>query len=825
MPRTKTIDWPFTQNRLGINMLRLIRLLLAYPMLSLIVFGQSPQVPRSSITGQVVDTNNDHIEGAIVTLTFLPKGTIITEYTDNKGSFAFLGLTEGLYRISVKKSGFVDLNRDISLTRGDNHKLSFSLKVSGVTDTLAVISEPIGGVLPAFNGLAGLGDIQGTAIYAGKKNEVLILENLNANLAVGNTRQVFAKVPGINIWENDSSGFQIGVSSRGLDPNRSWEINSRQNGYDITADIFGYPEAYYTPPLEAVERVEVVRSASSLQYGAQFGGMINYVLKEAPPDRRLTFTTEQTGGANSLFNSHNRIGGTLGKWMYNGFYQHRQGEGWRDNAGFDGNTGFISLRCQPNERLKLGFELTRMEYLLQMAGGLTDQLFEQNPRLSVRPGNWFNLQWLVPAMKLEYNFDTNTRLNLTAFGLSGKRYSLFNSEPVAFPDGSLNPDRSDAMRTLFQDRFHNHGMEVRLLKNFNGPLSGSTLAAGVRYFKGKTVRQHGFGFAGREPIFAPSIPDFFRNLHFHNLNLAGFGEIILRLTPKLSITPGFRYDHLDSTTRGAPIVIPQERQRAIPLFGVGVSYHINDEMSLYVNRSQAYRPILFNDYWRPDSFTIVDPNIKDMTGNVYEFGWRGRRTNWFLFDIGGFYLKYHNRIGLLTIRNEQAQTTSFWTNVSDSRNVGLESFIEADLLRLARVDEKKGALSLFSSIAAISTRYLGGKVRGNRVEFAPGSIIRVGLTYRLSVASATLQFNRVGDQYTDADNTRFTVDGIQGLIPSYRLWDLSGSYNFKKLYVLRAGINNLADEHYFNRRGASYPGPGLIPADGRTYYLSFGIRY
>jgi Fe(3+) dicitrate transport protein len=63
------------------------------------------------------------------------------------------------------------------------------------------------------------------------------------------------------------------------------------------------------------------------------------------------------------------------------------------------------------------------------------------------------------------------------------------------------------------------------------------------------------------------------------------------------------------------------------------------------------------------------------------------------------------------------------------------------------------------------------------------------------------------------------------LVPSYQLWDLSGSYNFNKLYALRAGINNLTDKHYFNRRGASYPGPGLIPADGRTYYLSFGVRY
>lgn len=71
----------------------------------------------------------------------------------------------------------------------------------------------------------------------------------------------------------------MSIALRGLNPNRSWELNTRQNGYDISSDIFGYPEAYYNPAMEAVDKIELIRGGSALQFGPQFGGLVNYVLK------------------------------------------------------------------------------------------------------------------------------------------------------------------------------------------------------------------------------------------------------------------------------------------------------------------------------------------------------------------------------------------------------------------------------------------------------------------------------------------------------------------------------------------------------------------
>ncbi len=176
-------------------------------------------------------------------------------------------------------------------------------------------------------------EIVGTNIYAGKKSTLIVLDNVQGNVVTNNMRQVLAKVPGIHIWENDASGIQIGIAARGLSPNRSWEFNVRQNGYDIAADPFGYPEAYYNPQLQAVQRIEVVRGQGALQYGPQFGGLVNYILRNGSDiNKPCEFETQQTAGSNNLINSYNAIGGKKGKVNYYSFYDHRNGDGWRANS-------------------------------------------------------------------------------------------------------------------------------------------------------------------------------------------------------------------------------------------------------------------------------------------------------------------------------------------------------------------------------------------------------------------------------------------------------------------------------------------------------------
>ena len=90
----------------------------------------------------------------------------------------------------------------------------------------------------------------------------------------------------------------------------------------------------------------------------------------------------------------------------------------------------------------------------------------------------------------------------------------------------------------------------------------------------------------------------------------------------------------------------------------------------------------------------------------------------------------------------------------------------------------------------------------------------------------TLQLSYVGETFSDANNTLIpTANGQNGLVPSYKVADLTAAYKFSKYFNIKTGINNLFDARYFTRRAGGYPGPGVLPADGQTFFLSVGAKF
>ena len=227
--------------------------------------------------------------------------------------------------------------------------------------------------------LQKLRTVEGTAIYAGKKSEVVLVENLTANLAANNARQIYNQVVGLNIYDNGDAGLQLNIGGRGLDPNRSANFNVRQNGYDISADALGYPESYYTPPAEALSQIQVVRGAASLQYGPQFGGLVNFILRKPNPNKEIELVSRQTVGSFDLRTSFNSLSGTVGDFSYYTYFNYKEGNGFRPNSNFNSRNYYGHFGYQLSDRTKLSFETTIQNYLAQQPGGLTDSQFLEDP--------------------------------------------------------------------------------------------------------------------------------------------------------------------------------------------------------------------------------------------------------------------------------------------------------------------------------------------------------------------------------------------------------------------------------------------------------------
>lgn len=682
-----------------------------------------------------------------------------------------------------------------------------------------------------------LPEVSGANIYASKKTSVIVMDKVAGNIVTNSMRQVLAKVPGVQIWESDASGIQIGIATRGLSPNRSWEFNVRQNGYDISADPFGYPEAYFNPPLQAVQRIQIVRGAGALQYGPQFGGLLNYIIRDGSDIRKpFQFETNQTVGSYNLFGSYNAIGGSTNRLHYYAFFDHRNGDGWRENSRYQTNTGFATFNLKVNSRLTMGGEVLTYDMRSQQPGGLTDSMFRIDARQSQRARNWFSTPWTTAAVNLDYQIHKDSRLNVKLAGMWGDRNSVGFTKAITIPDSINRNMGAYAPREVAIDQYRNQSIEARYLTNYRLGRMNHTLSLGARFFNGHTDRwQKGAGTTGAEYDKNITTTLFPNDLQFTTQAYAVFAEHIFRITDRLLIIPGLRYEGIQTSVSGRLGFKPdgsdnrisdQTQTRQIVLGGIGAEYHFGPT-ELYANATQNYRPMLFSDLSALPTTDVIDPNLKDATGYNIDLGYRGAVRDYLYFDVSGFVLQYNNRLGSYRLTSGADSGKLFRTNVGNSISKGLEALVEFNPIKAWLRANSWGDASVFVSYGYTDASYRDHQViaNGNRVEHAPKHILRTGVTYHYKRLSATWQFSYVDEAFATADNNpKPSVDGTSGIVPSYSIHDVTIGYQFPRFVSLKAGVNNLADARYFTRRSGGYPGPGLLPAEGRTFFLTIGAK-
>ncbi|MFT6809211.1 MAG: Fe(3+) dicitrate transport protein [Saprospiraceae bacterium] len=807
-----------------------IRLVILFLGLCSLVFGQNAAFV---ISGKILELHsNALIEGANIYVQGSNTGTI----SDAEGQFLLKPLSPADYNIVVsflgkktivKSISFTDRNVDIVFYLEDDEEVLSEITILGKEESQAI---------------ERLKAVEETGIYASKKTEVVVLDKLVINKTSNISRQIYAKVAGLNIWESDGAGVQLGIGGRGLSPNRNSNFNTKQNGYDISADALGYPESYYTPPVDAIDRIEVIRGAASLQYGTQFGGMLNFRFKEGSKLKKIeTLTKVSTAsfGFRSLFNS---LSGTVGKLNYYSFYQYKEAGGWRSNSSLEQHNGFVGLNWQVSEKFRLKTEYTHSNYLAQQPGGLTDVEFEMDPRQSKRERNWFAVDWNLFAINIDYKFNDNIRWNNRLFGLLAGRDALGNLDNINLLDFGENRD-------FLSDDFNNWGNESRLFIRYPVNDLPATLLLGVRYYKGRTLRKQGEGSNGSGPDFGYLNPNNLEGSDFilPSTNTAIFAENVFNLSDQFSITPGARFEHIRTATSGyyrevardlagnilndERIIEDLENKRMFMFFGLGLSYKINPETELYANLSQNYRAINFNDIRINVGSLVVDENLKDENGYTFDLGLRGSLGKVLSFDNTIYHISYKDRIGTILKKEPNPvfnglvdRVIRFRTNIADASIYGVESLLDLDLAKVFNAESEKYNLNLFTNFSWTYAAYKSTDttIDGNEVELVPTFTFKSGVTFGIESFEASLQYSFTDDHFSDASNAIRTPTAIEGLIPAYNVTDLSLGYSWKR-FKIETGCNNMLNQAYFTRRATGYPGPGIIPSDGRSIYLSLSV--
>ncbi|MDB5210069.1 MAG: TonB-dependent receptor [Sediminibacterium sp.] len=702
-----------------------------------------------------------------------------------------------------------------------------------VNDTAHVLTPVI--INAYVTGQRSLGETEGTYLHSGKKSETIYLSKENADITNKIARQVFAKLPGIFVYDMDGAGNQVNIASRGLDPHRGWEFNIRKDGILTNSDMYGYPASHYSMPLESIEKIELVRGTGSLQYGAQFGGMLNYISKKADTTKPFSFEAINTIGSYNLLSSFNAIGGTIGKIKYYAYVSRKSRDGYRVNEHTDSDAEAIVLTYEPNQKLSIRVEWARSTYTYRIPGPLTDAMFYADPRQATRSRNYFSPDIHVPSVNINWQIGPRSKIQFVSSAVLGKRNSVMFDKPTNIADTIVTATMQYNNRQVDIDRFKSYTNELRLLHNYSIGQKINTLVAGIQYMNNDLHRrQIGKGTTGSDFDLTLIDPTWGRDVHLKTTNIALFAENKWQVLKDLSITAGARIEmgktDMSGTINYYPAnQLPVSISHEFPLYGAGFTYAVSPKIQFYGGWSQAYHPMVFKDLIPSSLYEKVDPYIRDASGYNAEIGFRG---NWLFlkWDVTAFLLEENNRFGTLAQSDASGTLYTYRTNIGNSLNKGIEMFIQGEWQL-----NKTTSLSLFTSTAFMRARYKKAivksgndnlDIKGNKVESAPDLTTRNGITLRTGKLSLSALYSYTSSTFADALNIVVppASTGAVGLVPAYGLLDMNAGIYFLKTLELKISISNLANKQYFTKRPMFYPGPGVWPSEGRNFSASLTIR-
>jgi Fe(3+) dicitrate transport protein len=706
---------------------------------------------------------------------------------------------------------------------------------TAMLEDVVVEAESDQTVQPTF-----LPPVQGTRINAGKKTSVIDLDAL-PTITNNNYRQALALTPGLLLSEETTPLVSIGY--RGLDPNRVQFTQVLKDGIPIHADQFGYPEAYYTPPLDTVDRIEFLRGGASLMFGPQPGGALNYVTHRPRQDRPFSFGTAHTFGSDSYYSTFSYVDGTVGRVGYYGYFNHRQGQGFRTaNSDFGLNAGNIKLVLDANTDSRWILSLEAYEEQHGEPGGLTFATgpravnYNENRNAASRLFDRFELQRYFASLTWEKDFSDATKMITNAWGSSYTRYSS-RQRGGGFGTLPTGPDADSA--TVEDQKFFTLGFESRLRHDYEFLGGNHTVAGGFQFYHTQSPREDRRGQSpnarggalrsdsDREVTYLP----FFVENRFH------WGAF--------SITPGVRFENIwqgvkenrnvEKTAAGIALA-DEEEYNFVPLVGLGTEYELAPKVQIYGNVSQSYRPKLYTQAVPTGGTILIPQDLEESQAWQYEIGLRGKPVSWASWDVSAFLMDFDNQVGRVAIPGG----FSTLANVGRAQHKGVEAALEADLIGLAdtvlrprtaapagggkqvvstdkTLVERFGSLRLHGNVTLLQAEFISGPLDGFTPRYAPDYQLRTGLTYDWrSRFKLALLGTFVGDNFADDANTE------QRKVPAYMVWDLTMEAKvYKDTVSVHAGINNLFNEDYYSRINDT----GIDPGYARNYYAGFSLKF
>ncbi len=631
-----------------------------------------------------------------------------------------------------------------------------------------------------------------------------------------NLGEVLSRIPGITYIDEDGRGTKPDIGLRGLDPIRSQYVQLLHDGVPTQPSLYSEQAAYYGVPAERVSGIEVFKGGSSILYGPNtVGGVINLISR--PPsekpfagvfDTRVSSYGDQQG---NLF-----LSGTLDKLTYGVEYMKKAGDGFRDGLGYniDDFEATLGYQIKPDDLVKIHFQYYNEE--AETPGGLLP--FQSNKTsTSNKPNDDFFGERIEMDVHTSHQLTDNQKFETLTYAYKFTRDWFLQNYA----------NNNDASTTLannndqFLRDFDVFGFEPKYTLTYDlGNMRGNQLILGARFYYDEVGRRSKKGNTGtsRENDSVLTADD-----ELTTRALAFYAQNEFRITDAFSITPGIRYENIRQTRVDRFAGTPEQAQN-YDIFapGIGFKYHLPQETLLYANITKSFRPPSFGDSFNP-TINATLPDLDSSTAWTYEIGARSNPFPWLSADAGLFYTAFQDQVVITGPTAGNFDTTTY--GFEGTAQLGLIGFSEMLTNNNWHYDGDH-EFFLQAGATVLKSTFDGGAFDGNDLPYVPREAYTFGLMYDWRDKLNVVFQGRYSDsRFADAANTvTESVNGSNGEIAAYTVFDLKTRWQISDTLSIGAGINNIFDKTYGTQRRTTQQ-KGLFPGPSREFYLSMNLEF
>jgi Fe(3+) dicitrate transport protein len=774
----------------------LVALLLACP-----VFAQT----TSSLAGRIVDESGAVIPKALVVVRAIADDATHTVTADGAGRFAVTGLRPGVFELTAVAAGFADRVVTATVTGLEPVRIDLRMEVGGLSETVQVVPDRVVSSADAARRIPGSID-------------VLDLSLLQASRFT-TTAEVLRKASGIHVREEEGLGLRPNIGVRGLNPTRSSRVLLLEDGIPLAYAPYGDNAAYYHPPVERFERIELLKGSGQIAFGPMtVGGVINYVTPAPPPRPRGSLVA--SAGSRGYLNTHGGWGTTFGSTGVQVDVMRKQGDGTRENV----SSEMHDVSAKVVTRLSARHALTlRGSYFTEESNltysGLRQAEYLENPRQNPFANDFFYVDRTGASVTHTFHIASNlvatTSLYHSRFDRDWWRQS---SNSAQRPNDASDPS-CGGMTNLNttcgnEGRLRSYsvwGIEPRLRAVTRLGRVGSETDLGVRaHVEDQERRQEN----GATPTARSGV--LLEDNHRRNQAYAGFVQNRFIMGP-LSVTPGIRVERVFYERANRLLGVSGETALTEVIPGIGAAFSASPRHTFYAGVHRGFTPPRTEDVISNTTGGSIDLD-PERSWN-YEAGVRTDLRPGLRVEAAVFRMDYENQVVPASVAGGVGATL---TNAGETLHQGLELSLRADSLawrtsrggnvyaRLAYtwlpIAEFTGAR--FSGVSG----HTGVSVSGNRLPYAPESLLTAGAGYTAARGwDAGVEAVLIGEQFADDLNTIApTADGQRGLLPGYTLWNASVNYPVGR-HVVFVAVKNLFDRTEIVDRSR-----GILPTAPRT---------